>query len=157
MLFLLIQLGKDRYALEAGEVLEVLPLLSLKKILRAPPGVAGAFSYRGAPVPVVDLSELTTGIPSRQRLGTRIVLVNFLIEPGERRILGLIAENATGTVRLEPTDFRNLGVTVDEAPYLGPVARDEHGLIQRIEVKKLLPESVRGVLFREPVERTPWS
>ena len=149
MLFLLIQLGKDRYALEASEVVEVLPLLSLKKILRAPPGVAGAFNYRGAPVPVVDLSELTTGIPSRQRLGTRMVLAHFPLESGERRILGLIAENATGTVRLEPADFRSVGVTVDEAPYLGPVAKDDQGLIQRIEVRKLLPESVRGALFRE--------
>ena len=149
MLFLLIQLGKDRYALAASEVVEVLPLLHLKKIPRAPPGVAGAFNHRGAPVPVVDLSELTTGTPSRQRLGTRIILVNFPLESGSRRILGLIAENATGTVRLEPTDFLNVGVTVAETPYLGPVAKDERGLIQWIEVTKLLPEPVRGVLFRE--------
>ena len=156
MLFLLLQLGKDRYALEASQVVEVLPLLNFKKILRAPPGVAGAFNYRGAPVPVIDLSELTMGNPSRQRLSTRLVLVNYPLESG-RRILGLIAEHATETVRLEPTDFLGVGVTVDEAPYLGPVAKDERGLIQLIEVKKLLPESVRGLLFREPVEEAQWS
>ena len=156
MLFLLLQLGKDRYALEASQVVEVLPLLNFKKILRVPPGVAGAFSYRGTPVPVIDLSELTIGIPSRQRLSTRLVLVNYPLESGGRRILGLIAEHATETVRLEPTDFLSVGVTVDEAPYLGPVAKDERGLIQWIEVKKLLPESVRGSLFRESVEEAQW-
>ncbi|HEY3146687.1 MAG TPA: hypothetical protein VGJ75_10065, partial [Dongiaceae bacterium] len=72
-------------------------------------------------------------------------------------ILGLIAEHATETVRLEPTDFLSVGVTVDEAPYLGPVAKDERGLIQWIEVKKLLPESVRGLLFRESLEEAQWS
>jgi len=151
MLFLLFQLGKDRYAVEASQVVEVLPLLNFKKIPQAPPGVAGAFNYRGAPVPVIDLSELTIGNPSRQRLSTRLVLVNYPLESGGRRILGLIAEHATETVRLEPTDFLNVGVTVDEAPYLGPVAKDERGLIQWIEVKQLLPESVRGVLFRQTV------
>jgi chemotaxis-related protein WspB len=157
MLFLLFQLGKDRYALEASQVVEVLPLLNFKKIPRAPPGVAGAFNYRGAPVPVIDLSELTIGNPSRQRLSTRIVLVNYPLESGGRRILGLIAEHATETIHLEPTDFLSSGVTVDEATYLGPVAKDERGLIQRIEVKKLLTESVRGLLFREPVEEAQWS
>ena len=157
MLFLLLQLGQDRYALEASQVVEVLPLLNFKKILRAPPGVAGAFNYRGTPVPVLDLSEVTTGNPSRQRHSTRIVLVNFPLESGGRRVLGLIAENATETVRLEPADFLSSGLTMDEAPYLGPVAKDERGLIQWIEVKKLLPESVRGLLFREPMEEAQWS
>ena len=156
MLFLLIQLGNDRYAVETRQVVEVLPLLSLKRIPRAPSCVAGAFNYRGAPVPVVDLSELTTGHPSRPRLSTRIVLVNYPLESGGHRILGLIAEQATTTIRLEPADFRDVGVTIDEAPYLGPVAKEEHGLIQRLELKKLLPELVRGLLFREPVEQAEW-
>ena len=151
MLFLLFQLGKDRYALEASQVVEVLPLLNFKKIPQAPPGVAGAFNYRGAPVPVIDLSELTIGNPSRQRLSTRLVLVNYPLDSGGRRILGLIAEHATETVHLEPTDYLSAGVTVDEAPYLGPVAKDERGLIQWIEVKKLLPESMRELLFRKTV------
>ena len=157
MLFLVIQLGNDRYAVEARQVVEVLPLVSLKQILRAPPAVAGVFSYRGAPVPVVDLSELTTGRPSRPRLSTRIVLVNYALESGGTRILGLVAEHATGAIRLEPADFLGVGVTVDETPYLGPVAKEPGGLIQRIDVSKLLPESVRNLLFREPVEQAEWS
>jgi len=50
MLFLLFQLGQDRYALEASRVIEVLPLVSLKRIPQAPRGVAGLFNYRGRPV-----------------------------------------------------------------------------------------------------------
>ena len=58
MLFLLFQIGKDRYALEASRVVEVVPLLALKELPQAPKGVAGLFNYRGALVPAVDLSEL---------------------------------------------------------------------------------------------------
>ena len=49
MLFLLFQLGKDRYALEASRVVEVVPLLALKQLPQAPKGVAGIFNYRGPP------------------------------------------------------------------------------------------------------------
>ena len=40
MLYLLFELGKDRYALEAGQVMEVLPLLEFKRIPHAIKGVA---------------------------------------------------------------------------------------------------------------------
>jgi chemotaxis signal transduction protein len=83
MLFLLFQMGKDHYALDAGQVAEVLPLVSIKQIPQAPMGVAGAF---------------------------------------------------------------------DGAPYLGPVATDARGLIQWIEVHKLLLASLREVLFRQSAE-----
>ena len=45
MLFLLFELGRDRYALDALQVAEVLPLLALKEMPLAPPGVAGLLNY----------------------------------------------------------------------------------------------------------------
>jgi len=48
MLFLQFQLGKDRYALDASVVVEVLPLLGIKRIPHAPDAVVGAFNYRGS-------------------------------------------------------------------------------------------------------------
>ena len=44
MLFLLFRLGKDRYAIEARQVVEVLPMLAAKQIPHAPPAVRGAYS-----------------------------------------------------------------------------------------------------------------
>ncbi len=41
---------------------------AIKQIPQAPPGVAGVFNYRGAPVPVIDLSELALGRPARAPL-----------------------------------------------------------------------------------------
>jgi chemotaxis-related protein WspB len=89
MLFLLFQLGRERYALEAGQVAAVLPLLSIKEIPQAPRAVAGLCNYRGTPVPVIDLSELTLGRPAQSRLSTRIVLVHYPDERGERRFVGV--------------------------------------------------------------------
>jgi chemotaxis-related protein WspB len=152
MLFLLFQLGEDRYALDACQVAEVLPVVDIKKIPRAPVGVAGVFNYRGAPVPVIDLSQLTLDRPARRHLSTRIILVHYPDDSRRRHLLGLIAEKATETLRREPTDFVPSGITNDARSYLGPVAMDARGLVHWIEVSKLLPPSVRDVLFERPVE-----
>jgi len=111
--------------------------------------VAGIFNYRGAPVPVIDLSQLTLGQPAQRRLSTRIILVRYPDDNNETRLLGLIAEKATETVRREPADFVASGVTNAQASYLGPVATDARGLVQWIDVKKLLPASLREVLFKQ--------
>jgi chemotaxis-related protein WspB len=151
MLLLLFQLGQDRYALDTSRVAEVLPLVDITRIPQAPPGVAGLFNYRGVPVPVIDLSQLTIGRPAQSRLNTRIVLVHYPDGGGGTRLLGLIAEKVTETVRRDKADFVASGVTNDRAPYLGPVATDARGLMQWIDVESLLPASVRDVLFTTPL------
>lgn len=152
MLFLLFQLGPDRYALNASQVIEVLPLIDLKQIPQAPRGVAGLFNCRGTPVPVIDLSELTLNRPAQPRLSTRIILVHYADEKGEKHLLGLMAEKATETQRHEPKDLMASGVTNEAAPYLGPVMAEADGLVQQIEIGKLLPAAVRDLLFKQPVE-----
>lgn len=149
MLFLLFQLGKDRYALDVGQVAEVLPLVSIKQIPQAPPGVAGIFNYRNAPVPVIDLSQLTLGRPAQNYLSTRIILANYAGDDGTMHLLGLIAERATETMRREPSDFVDSGIDNDAAPYLGPVATDAHGLVQWVKVDQLLTPEVRDLLFKQ--------
>jgi chemotaxis-related protein WspB len=151
MLFLLFQLGKDRYALEAGRVIEVIPLVELKQLPQAPAGVAGVFNYRGQPVPAVDLSELTLGRPSAERLSTRIVVTGYPDAQGRNHLLGLIAEQATETLRCEPGDFVPAGLSIKAAPYLGPVLMDSRGPIQWLHAHRLLSEPVRRLLFSEPV------
>lgn len=151
MLFLLFQLGNDRYVLDVGQVAEVLPLVSLKQIPQAPPAVAGVFDFRGEPVPVVDLSQMALGRPAHCRLSTRIILVHFSDANGEQRLLGLIAERVTETLRRDPSDFVITGVDLDAAPYLGPVVTDARGLIQRVDVDQLLTSALRDLLFQQPV------
>jgi len=149
MLFLLFQLGKDRYALDVRQVAEVLPLVHLKQIPQAPAAVAGVFDFRGTPVPVIDLSQTALARPAQRRLSTRIILAHYPDGNGGQRLLGLMAEKATETMRREPSDFVAAGVDNDDAPYLGPVASDARGLIQWIEVDQLLTPAVRNVLFQQ--------
>jgi chemotaxis-related protein WspB len=152
MLFLLFALGNDRYALEASRVVEVVPLLDLKRLPQAPKGVAGIFNYRGQPVPAVDLSDLTLGQPAKEKLSTRILIVKCHDAQGTERLLGLIAEQATEMLRKEPRDFVDAGIQVGSAPYLGPVLMDPKGVIQWVDERRLLSDPVRQILFSEPLK-----
>jgi chemotaxis-related protein WspB len=149
MLFLVFQLGKDRYAVEANRVVEVLPLLEIKRLPQAPRGIAGIFNLRGRPVPALDLSELTFGHAARQRLTTRIILIQHADANGQPRLLGLIAEYVTQTIRKEPSDFINPGVTLNSAPYLGPVFMDSQVPIQWLHAEHLISEPIRQLLGSE--------
>ena len=152
MLFLLFQLGNDRYALEAGQVIEVVPLIRFKQIPHAPSGVAGIFNYHGIPVPLIDMTDLALGRPSQSKMSTRIVLVNYIEDSGTKKLIGVLAENVTETIERAECDFVASGVAATDAPYLGPIATDESGIIQRIEIRRLLPESLRKQLFCDLVE-----
>jgi chemotaxis-related protein WspB len=150
-LFLVFRIGNERYALQAIEVAEVLANLPLKPIPRAPEWVAGVFAYRGVVVPVIDLSALTFGQPAEARTSTRLVLVHY--RPDEAtpsRLLGLILEQATDTLRCNPADFQPYGLDNRQAPYLGPVREDAQGLLQWVRVADLLDEQVRVLLFPSP-------
>jgi len=154
MLFLLFQLGKDRYALEAGRVVEVAPLLSLKRLPQAPKGLAGIFNYRGQPVPAIDLCELATGKAASERLSTRIIIVKHYHENSGEQLLGLIAEHATEMLRRNPHDFVHAGVSIENAPYLGPVLMDPQGPIQWVNEQRLLAPHVRQFLLAKEAQAT---
>lgn len=149
MLFVLFALDADRYALDADAILEVLPLVQIKRIPQAPAGVAGIAEYRGTPLPVIDLCELALGRVARKRLTTRLLVTKYQDGLGNLHRLGLIAESAGETLRREATAFVPSGITNDSAPYLGPLTRDERGLIQRVDVNRLLSDEIREVLFEK--------
>ena len=149
MLFLVCNFGDDRYVLNTGEISEILPMVQLKRIPQAPPGVAGAFNYRGVPVPVVDLVQLMLGRPAMAHFSTRLILTTYLDATGSQRQLGLIAERATETLRLNPMDFGPCGIANEEAAYLGPVTADAGGLIQWIDPSKILAPSTSARLFKD--------
>ncbi len=152
MLFILFEAGGERYAIEARRVVEVAPLLGLKKLPRAPRGLAGIFNYRGRAVPAIDLSELAAEKPAPELLSTRIIIVNCPGETGEDRLLGLIAERATEILRKDPSEFRHPGIELPSAPWLGPILLEPDGPIQLIKEQNLLSDQMRDFAFSEEVK-----
>lgn len=141
-LFLVFYIGDERYVLPATDVVEVLPRLPLKPIAQVPVWVAGVFEHRGQVVPVIDISAMTFGQTAVARTSTRLVLVNY-----RGCLLGLMLEQASDTLRCNPADFQPYGLDNRDASYLGPVLKDEQGLLQWITVDNLLSPAVSALLF----------
>jgi chemotaxis-related protein WspB len=145
VLFLVIRLGGDRYAIETSLVVEVVPLVRLKDLPGAPAGVAGVMNFRDQAVPVIDLNLLATGSPTPPRRTTRIVIVRY---EAEASTLGLLVPEATEALRLDADAFVDAGVATDGARYLGDVLTTPDGVIQRVTVAALLTPELREALFR---------
>lgn len=149
MLFLIFSLDADRYALEASEILAILPLPTLKTLPGTPAWVAGLASDAAGTFPVIDMAALSLSRPSRRVMSTRLVVLRYLLADGSMRRLGAIVERATSTLRAEETAFEHTGISTPEACYLGPVLRTDTGVIQRIGIADLLPSWVSERLFVE--------
>ena len=139
MLFLHFRIGGDSFALAADRIIEIVPLSDIEQMRQAPSAVAGSFEYRGRFVPVVDLCALELGRPAQRRLSTRIIVMRHPAD--ETVLIGLIAENATEMLRLDPAQF-------------APFAAGPRGLVQRIEMEDLLSPALLTFLSREPVSST---
>jgi chemotaxis-related protein WspB len=85
-------------------------------------------------------------------MSTRIILTNYLSGSGERHLIGLLAEQVMETIQRPEGDFVDSGVAATNSPYLGPVAIDKSGIVQRIEINRLLPQNLRDQLFCQLVD-----
>ena len=139
MLMLLFHAGDNLYALNSSQVVEVIPMVVLRKIHHVPDYVAGVFSYHGTIVPVIDLCHLIQGTACRSRFSTRIIMVNYTAKDGGHRRLGLMAERVTETLKRPDLDSKN-AFTVNDVPYLGEMFMDEKGMIQLIHWEHLIRE-----------------
>ncbi|OAJ60577.1 chemotaxis protein CheW [Paraburkholderia ginsengiterrae] len=151
MLFILFTLDSERYVIDATQVERLMPLTPQsppKTIPGAPAWVAGVLDHEGMPLPVIDLPALALGRPAAQLMSTRVVLVRYP-HAGATRLLALLLEGATRTIRLNEDAFHDAGIDMPHARYLGPVASEAGGLVQWIRVEHLLPDDVKTLLFPE--------
>jgi chemotaxis-related protein WspB len=146
MLFLLFQIANDVYALDTRQIVEVLPLVNVKKIPQAPRAVSGLFTYHGVTMPLVDLSQLANDRESHRVMSTRIVVLRYLDPRGTERSLGLIVEKTRSTIRRSEEDFAETDVV--GATFLGGVTRDGDRIVQRIRVEHLLSGDLVDQLFQ---------
>jgi chemotaxis-related protein WspB len=148
MLLLMLRVADDLYGIRAGRVAEVVPRVALRPLPHAPELLAGLFDYRGRVVPVVDLGLLMGRRAARDRLSTRIVVVDAAPEhAGARHLLGLVAEQVSDVKRFDDAQVVFPPMGLEQAPYLGALVRADDGLAQVIEVDRVLTPALRAALF----------
>ena len=145
MKVLAFHIGPDRYGLPLGSIVRVLPLVELKQLPLTPGYVAGLLDLHGVHVPVIDLSLLAGLAPAALQFDTRIVIVDYRMDDGSTRALGLLAARVRGIEELDQTMLADSGVRT--AAFLGQVASSAEGTLQLVELAQLLTAEVRALLF----------
>jgi chemotaxis-related protein WspB len=139
MLVLTFRVAEVPYAVAVRRVVEVVPRVGLRALPHAPGHLAGLLRYRGGVVPVVDLGLLMGGIACRERLDTRIILLDAGRRDGG--LVGLVAERVDDVRPIDESRRAVAGLEIGAAPYLGAVCETDDGLLQLIE-----PDHVLGAL-----------
>lgn len=153
MLMLLFYINNQRYALASQQVVEVLPLVTLKTLPHTPEYFAGVFNYRGRIVPVIDLCQLMGGKACCEHLSSRIILVNYSggdtakSSSAPSIILGLMAEGVVETLHKSNIQLVDTNLQIGAAPYLGKIILEEQGMIQCLQIEHLLSEAEQVYLL----------
>lgn len=89
------RLGEEEYAVDVAQVQEIVRLVAITPVPRAPAHVEGVINLRGRIVPVVDLA-MRLGLPKRDRTtATRIIITQV----GDRTV-GMLVDAVSEVLRL---------------------------------------------------------
>ena len=139
------------YAVESRTVVEVLPLVPARPIPGAPDYVRGVFVCRGSLLPLIDLGRRLAGRPPRERLSTRVIVVEFVPPAGGSPVrMGLVAEDVIAIRAAEDAEAELPALGIAEAPSLGRMLRLPDGVVQILEPSRLLPADLAAGLHPRP-------
>ena len=148
MLYLLFHAKNESYAVDAREIIEIVPRVKLRSLPKAPEYVAGLLNYRGESVPVLDLCVLLHGNRCAAVFGSRMILMKYPDASGAMRVLGLLAEQVTETLQCKAEEFRPSPLAQSSAPYLREVITYHDHWVQRVDIHALLSTEVQALLFQ---------
>jgi chemotaxis-related protein WspB len=154
MQLLTFTVGDENYAIESRRVIEVVPLVTARPIPRMPNYVRGVFTHRGKLVPLVDLGWRLADQPLRDRLSTRVIVVEFSATGDRPELpairLGVVAENVVSLCSIPDDDASTPTMPTPGAPYLGRLLRADGRTLQMIAVEHLMPQELLASLVAPP-------
>jgi purine-binding chemotaxis protein CheW len=109
--YITFKLGAELFAINVGQVREVLDLSLITRVPTAPAYMRGVVNVRGNAIPVLDL-RLKFGLSATpDTVQTRIVVLELVLE-GESVVLGGLADSVHEVIELEPDQ-------IEEPPKIG--------------------------------------
>ncbi|VAW81546.1 hypothetical protein MNBD_GAMMA12-2503 [hydrothermal vent metagenome] len=138
----------NRYAIKTCSIREVLPVVKLMSLPFSIPGVTGLLNYSGIAVPVIDLTTLISGKPTKPLMSSRIVIINHQLADNNKRLLALLLEQATEIIRHDEMMVQDYGISMKETDFLGELIYDTQGVIQLVDPVNLLSATTHNSIFK---------
>lgn len=99
-LYITFKLADEMFAVDVGQVREILDSSTITKIPGAPQFMRGVINVRGSVVPVLDM-RLKFGMESVERTANTRIIVLELVLDGENLVLGAMADSVNDVIELE--------------------------------------------------------
>lgn len=128
-------IGDEEFGVEILKVQEIIRMLEITKVPKAPPFVEGVINLRGKVIPIIDLRK-RFGLASRDHdKNTRIIVINI-----HSMIVGFVVDSVSEVLRLplntvEPPPPVVAGLDSD---YISGVGKLEDRLLIMLDLDRLL-------------------
>lgn len=149
MLYLLFYIKNEKFIIEGNKLIEIIPNLKLKPVIKAPDYVTGMLNYRGEVIPIIDINKLCTGNFAASNLSSRIVIIKYNSILNNEEKLGILVEKATETISFNESELETAAIKINNASYFGKIKKNENEIIQLLEVENILPQEIRNSLYTE--------
>ncbi|WP_028575893.1 chemotaxis protein CheW [Desulfonatronovibrio hydrogenovorans] len=137
------KVGEEEFGIEIFSVKEIIRMLDITKVPRAPDFVEGVVNLRGRVIPIIDLRRRFGLEPAERDKNTRIVVIEM-----EGMSVGFVVDAVSEVLRIpadtvEPPPPVVAGI---DAEYISGVGKLESRLLIMLDLDKLLAADEKSVL-----------
>lgn len=126
-------LGREHYGLDIMGVEEIIRMMEITPVPRAPHFVEGIINLRNQIIPVIDLRKRLKMPPIEGSESTRIVVMKM-----ESRRLGFIVDKVEEVVHIPAGDIEEApGMASKSNQYVSGVARTSKGMVILLDIVKM--------------------
>jgi purine-binding chemotaxis protein CheW len=133
--YLTLFLGQEEYGLDVAKVQEIIRMLPITRVPRAPSFIRGVVNLRGRVVPVLEL-RARLGLDSVEEARETCIVI---VRSGDIT-MGIIVDQVRDVLDIQAAEMHDVpdfGVSVDMS-YLSGLARREQRVVLLLEVDRVL-------------------
>jgi purine-binding chemotaxis protein CheW len=138
------RLGEEEFAVNVGQVQEIVRLSTITAVPRSPSYVEGVVNLRGRIVPVIDLAR-RFGLPSGERTKTTRIVITEV----EGRTVGMLVDAVSEVLRLESTAIEAAAEVLKtdvNTEYITGIGKADGRLLIMLDLNRLLSRDEAGAI-----------
>lgn len=152
------RIGAELYAMDIQLAREIVEMVPITPLPRAPPYISGIINLRGEITTVISINQLL-GLPERERDGTQKIIIMVADLAGGSNV-GIIVDDVLSVIQVRDKDIERIegGLSASVAHYMkgiikasqetgdrkkrGDETEVEKGLVIWIDIEKIIRELV---------------
>ncbi len=144
--YLTFELGGDAYGLEILKVREIIGLLEITRVPRAPAVVRGVINLRGRVIPVLDM-RARFGLPAEAATEQTVIIVVQCVTGGRPLTMGILVDrvlevHAIDAAGIEPPP--DLGGAAVEGAFILGVGKAGGRIVFLLDLDRILDDGAAG-------------